>query len=100
MRKEISVPRVSNYHGPANVTLPDGTTAKLTCRFTAVEPNHALGEPGLNRWGGVIHADADLSDLLGEVAAIEMPDGRTGQLLITSYAGDTADVTGSGPVPF
>ena len=90
-----------SYHGPATVggvrlpnvglqeNLPDGGLRSLEGSASFPAADAPAGFP----------ADLDL----GSVASVELPDGRTGQVLITNTAFDgrqwTVELQGTGPAP-
>lgn len=90
-----------SYHGPATVG---------GVRLPNVILREDFPDGGLRSWeGSAAFSAADAPEGfpanldLGAMASVELPDGRTGQALITNNAFDgrqwTVELTGSGPAP-
>jgi hypothetical protein len=94
---------MATYRSPAVLLFADGTrTPGTAALFT--EPGRKGGIPP---WAGDFRPAADFPDIknaVGKTLTLEMPDGRSGKVVVQSLKGGSKNTVlalmGEGPAPF
>ena len=94
---------LGSYAGPASISLEGQSAVDVHCQFSVsqqlVEAGHDEWLPGMKGWRGSFRADGFLSS--SGAATLTLPDGRSGDIVVTHL--DVLDgrgtFTGSGEPP-